>query len=143
MPTTTHDSTPLPDAHAASLREIRHALERHPETSSVTVTVEDETVEMEAALVAEIVEAFAALTRGDDPLADEELTTTEAADLLNVSRPHFVKLLTEGEMPFHTVGTHRRVYRGDVLAYKRKRRKASEEAMQALADQAQALDMGY
>jgi len=73
----------------------------------------------------------------------EELTTSEAAELLNVSRPHLVKLLEEGKFPFRKVGTHRRVQRNDVLEYKRKQRKEAEEAMQNLADQAQELGLGY
>jgi excisionase family DNA binding protein len=74
---------------------------------------------------------------------EEELTTSEAAELLNVSRPHLVKLLEEGELPFRKVGTHRRVRREDVLEYKRRQRKEAEEAMQNLADQAQELGLGY
>ena len=73
----------------------------------------------------------------------EELTTSEAAELLNVSRPHLVKLLEEGKIPFRKVGTHRRVQRNDVLEYKRKQRKEAEEAIQNLADQAQELGLGY
>jgi excisionase family DNA binding protein len=74
---------------------------------------------------------------------EEELTTGEAAELLNVSRPHLVKLLEEGEIPFHKVGTHRRVYREDVLEYKSRQREEAEEAMQNLTDQAQELGLGY
>ena len=75
--------------------------------------------------------------------SDEELTTSGAAELLNVSRPHLVQLLEEGEIPFHKVGTHRRVYREDVLEYKARRREEAEEAMQNLTDQAQELGLGY
>ena len=76
-------------------------------------------------------------------LSEDELTTHEAAKLLNVSRPHLVKLLEEGKIPFHKVGTHRRVYREDVLEYKDHRREEAEEAMQNLTDQAQELGLGY
>ena len=72
-----------------------------------------------------------------------ELTTQEAADMLNVSRPHLVKLLEEGALPFHRAGKHRRVRFADLMQFKAQRDQASEDAMAALAKQAQELDMGY
>ena len=72
-----------------------------------------------------------------------ELTTQDAADLLNVSRPHLVKLLEAGELPFHKTGKHRRVRFADLMLFKAERDRASEQAMDALAQQAQELGLGY
>lgn len=51
----------------------------------------------------------------------KELTTQQAADLLHVSRPHVVKLIDTGQLAYHKVGAHRRLYADDVFAFKRKR----------------------
>lgn len=72
-----------------------------------------------------------------------ELTTQEAADLLNVSRPHLIKLLEGGELAFHRTGKHRRVRFADLMQFKEARARASEQAMSELAQQAQELGMGY
>jgi excisionase family DNA binding protein len=72
-----------------------------------------------------------------------ELTTQQAADMLNVSRPYFVGLLEAGVVPFHKAGTHRRVRLRDLVSYKEKRQAASRAAMDELTAQAQELGLGY
>lgn len=75
--------------------------------------------------------------------SDSEVSTQQAADLLNVSRPHLVKLLEAGEIPFKKVGTHRRVELKDIIAYEEKQKKNREEQLASLARQAQELNLGY
>lgn len=72
-----------------------------------------------------------------------ELTTQEGADLLNVSRPHLVKLLDEGAIPHTKTGRHRRVKFTDLMKYKVHRERQSEAAMSELSALDQARGMGY
>jgi excisionase family DNA binding protein len=72
-----------------------------------------------------------------------ELSTQEAAAILNVSRPFVVKELEAGRIPFRKVGTHRRILFEDLTTYQDASRKTSEQALRALAHEAQDLNMGY
>ena len=56
--------------------------------------------------------------------------------MLNVSRPHLVKLLEGGALPFHKTGKHRRIRFADLMRFKAEQDRASERAMEELAKQA-------
>ncbi len=71
------------------------------------------------------------------------LTTQEAADILNVSRPFFVGLLEAGKIPYQRLGSHRRILFRDLMAFKEKAACDREEALRLLTEEAQELDMGY
>lgn len=72
-----------------------------------------------------------------------ELTTQEAAAYLNVSRPFVIKEIEAGRLPCRKVGRHRRVELLELQRYVHAQQKASEDALQALADMAQENGMGY
>ena len=72
-----------------------------------------------------------------------ELTTQQAAELLNVSRPHLVQLLERNVIPYRKVGAHRRILAADVLAYKRKDDERRREAARELTRLAEGMGTGY
>lgn len=74
---------------------------------------------------------------------DKELTTQQAADILNVSRPYLNKILDLGDIAHRKVGRNRRIKFSDLMEYKKSQEQKSNAALQELAEQAQELDMGY
>jgi excisionase family DNA binding protein len=74
---------------------------------------------------------------------DRELTTKEAADVLNISRPFLVKLLDREEIPYHRVGTHRRLRVEDVLAYREQRAARRREKLRELTEISAQVEGGY
>jgi excisionase family DNA binding protein len=70
-----------------------------------------------------------------------ELTTQDAADFLNVSRPHVVRLLEKGAIPYHKAGTHRRIRFADLDAYKRKNDIARKKALDDMVAASQELGL--
>lgn len=72
-----------------------------------------------------------------------ELTTQEAANFLNISRPYLIQLLEKELIPFRRVGRHRRILFEDIVRYKEKSKAKSRKTRQELTEEAQDLDLGY
>ena len=99
------------------------------------------TVTLPTSFVRLMVDALAEIGKGNAvsiiPI-HAELTSQEAADVLNVSRPYLIQLLDKGEIPFRKVNTHRRIRYDDVMAYKNRvdaDRRAALEELAALDQQ--------
>lgn len=74
---------------------------------------------------------------------DKEITTKQAADMLNVSRQFLVRLLDRGDIPYHPVGTHRRLRVSDVLAYRERRAEFRQSKLDELTQASQDVEGGY
>lgn len=132
-----------------TVRDFSRQLAREIDsTSRVTIQQIDDQVSVEVPRpVFEVLRKVLAVMSEGKAFAliplEKELTTQQAADILNVSRPYLNKLLDLGEIPHRKVGRNRRIKFGDLAEYKAKQDDASQSALQELADQAQELDMGY
>jgi excisionase family DNA binding protein len=92
-------------------------------------------------LLVQIIEQTAAGNAVSVVPARRELTTQEAADILNVSRPYLISLVKKGEIPARLIGRHRRIPLLPLLEYKRKTVAIREEALDQMAAEAQALKL--
>ena len=146
--------TPLPvEREVAAAVESQRALAAYLSTRFETQRIQifDEknhghAVELPTAALRLLVDILAELADGNAvkvlPM-HAELTTQEAADMLNVSRTHLVKLLESVALPFHKAGKHRRVRFADLMAFKAERYRASSLAMEELARQVQEQCLEY
>lgn len=138
-----HNTPVTADEHE---REQLNAIERlmQGEQAPKLVGTSGEQVELPApalALLRELVHQLAREQAVAVVATGKELTTQQAADILNVSRPFLVKLLEQGKIPFALVGAHRRILVSDLLAYKQRRDAARREALDELARISQEMGM--
>ena len=127
---------------ATASRELARASK-----ASVSVRLDDGTdLRLPKAVTPLLVHILTEMARGNAvtliPI-HAELTTQEAANLLNISRPYLNKILDRGEIKHHRVGTHRRIRFEDLEIFRCEREAARLAALDALAVQAQELGMGY
>lgn len=146
-----HAATPLPptpeEAEAArSSSRLLAAYLGDGGTRRIKVIDGDANIDVPVSALRMLVEILANMAEGKAVSiipVKAELTTQQAADFLNVSRPHLVSLLEAKVIEFHKTGTHRRIYASDLLAYRQKRDAQSRSALDELAEQAQELGFGY
>ncbi|KAB7627600.1 helix-turn-helix domain-containing protein [Alkalilimnicola sp. S0819] len=130
----------------ASATELSKLLARRPEAERARVQLDGTDLVLPRHALVLLRDTLAQMAQGNAVTivpTHAELTTQEAAGILNVSRPHLVKLLEQGELPYTRVGTHRRIRYEDLMAYQQERQRRSEQAMDELAAQAQELGLGY
>ena len=141
-----------PTAQDASLARVsgqtlrRFARHQKPLSLKVKEAGNEHPIELPAGAVAVLMEVLEAMAAGRGlTLIPEnaELTTVEAAGILNVSRPYLIKLLAEKVIPHRLVGKHRRILIDDVMAYKERIDAAREDVLAKLTAEAQENDMGY
>lgn len=126
------------------LAVIEQALARDGEVAARLVDAHGDTVDVPAELVGVLMAIVRHLKAGHGVTVaslQAELTTVEAAELLNMSRPHLIKLVEGGALPFRMVGTHRRLRLVDVLAYRDRQDAAARGALEELTRQAEDLGL--
>ncbi|MFF2330131.1 MULTISPECIES: helix-turn-helix domain-containing protein [unclassified Streptomyces] len=138
MHSTAEDRTLLPE-HRAEIAELCAFLDRTPQAEEPALLRGPDGTSR--SLPPEVYEALMvvvrALSEGKAVTVapvNTTLTTQEAADLLGVSRPTFVKILDEGALPFSRPGRHRRVLLADVLDYREKRRTQRRRGLDELVE---------
>lgn len=121
--------------------ETARQLAAHAKNGALKIRImehghEGATLELPAAAVGLLVDLLSEMSRGNAVTLipyHAELTTQQAADLLNVSRPFVVELCDKGELPYFRLGTHRKIRFTDLMAFKRKSLRESREVLDELA----------
>ena len=121
----------------------------HSRAAVITLTTDTgkhPTVELPPSALKLIGQLLGAMSEGRPIVlmpTEQELTTVEAANLLNVSRPFVIKEMDSGRLPHRKVGSHRRIALEDVLAYAQKMQTTQASALDRMAENAHELGLDY
>jgi len=146
---TLHSTPSLRDQQVAStsLARFTAALaDKHSYQVKLRLQASEETIVIPRKALELLQVILTGMAQGQDIsliVAEEQVSTQQAADMLHVSRPHLVKLLERNALPFTKVGSHRRLRLADVLAYKDQQVAQRQQHLRLLAEQAQELQLGY
>ena len=139
---TTLEPSRLSPSDRGALRVLLEALHS---SSTVAITVDKSPVALPTfalGLVTELAEHLAAGRSVTLLSGEEEISPREAAELLGVSRPFASRLFDQGQIPSRRIGTHRRAFVKDVLAYRERQFAARLVALDELAAEGQRLICG-
>jgi excisionase family DNA binding protein len=126
-------------------RALSQLLEQH-QGANTELSIGNKTVQLPSGVTKLMLEVLNQLASGHhvNILPNKALlTTVEAAEFLNISRPSLTRLLNEGQLPYQMVGTHKRIQLEDLITYRDAQRQKSLEIMRELAGEAQDLRYGY
>jgi excisionase family DNA binding protein len=136
-PMALHETITMPDSEEAQVEELRRILQLgSPELVGLNGT---ERISLPASIYKALKDVVRNMQLGRAIMIvpeQEDLTTQRVANILGVSRPHVIKLLGAGEMPFHKAGSHRRVYLKDVMQYAKRRDAERRRILASLAKKA-------
>lgn len=153
MDPTTIDDCRMPIAaeedETAAVAELRDFMAKKPADARRHASLrspDGQALELPTSIYKVLVAAVAAMAQGNAVSivpVHHELTTQQAADLLNVSRPHLIKLLDAGEIPHHMTGSHRRVVFEDLMRYRDVRDAERGKALAELTRKSAELGLDY
>ena len=121
----------------------------HSRAAAITLTTdtgEHPTVDLPPSALRLIGQLLGAMSEGRPIVlmpTQQELTTVEAANFLNVSRPFVIKEIDAGRLPHRMVGSHRRIALDDLLNYANKMRAQQAGALDRMAENARELGLDY
>jgi excisionase family DNA binding protein len=127
---------PQPTYNQTEIKELERILAQNT-TPPRLVSSNGEAMELPESVYQVLVNIVGKMVAGEEIYlvpSEKQLTTQEAADSLNVSRPYLIKLLETGEIPYETVGKHRRICLQNLIEYKERRSSTRKKNLQKMTE---------